>query len=178
MLVVSTKCQYSSPFPHFLLVPCSPRETILNCRYAMSYQTCRLARQLAKNYAFDGCGAVEGLKICPGAKTFGKIIASCNWIGAPKPPTGAAAVGYSCASAPYGTSVRVVGCSLQRCAWRQKSTRLRASCEGIDRDSFKRCRRLQSSNRWNGGFLPFFYAHDFAVPTYNRFLVSFGAGDP
>ena len=138
----------------------------------------QIGEQLAKDYAFGGLGAVEGLKICLGAKTFGKIIASCNWIGAPKPSTGtAAAVGYSCASAPYGTSVRV-GCSLQRCSWRQKSTRLRASCEGIDRDSFKRCRRLQSSNRWTGGFLPFFYAHHFAVPTYNRFLVSFGAGDP
>lgn len=66
-----------------------------------------------------------------------------------------------------------VGCSsLQRCAPRhpQKSTGLRASCEG-DRDSFKRCRRLQSSHRWSGdwrGFLlsSFFYVHHFAVATH------------
>ncbi|PUZ49017.1 hypothetical protein GQ55_7G292300 [Panicum hallii var. hallii] len=79
----------------------------------------------------------------------------------------------------------------QRAVWYQRARRLQPPAMRVapekykassklrgDRDSFKRCRRLQSSNRRTGGFRPFFYAHDFAVPTYNRFLVSFGAGDP
>ncbi|KAG2574937.1 hypothetical protein PVAP13_7KG395770 [Panicum virgatum] len=65
----------------------------------------------------------------------------------------------------------------QRAVWYQRARRLQPPAMLVAPEKYKASsKRLQSSNRWTGGFLPFFYAHHFAVPTYNRFLVSFVAG--
>jgi hypothetical protein len=79
-----------------------------------------------------------------------------------KPSTDAAAVGYSCASAPYGMSARRLQDPAMLAA-PQKSTMLRASCARGSRFVQTKQKVLQSSSRWVGDFLSLYYtyANDF-----------------